>query len=78
MSKILIKGQKVTKSEQWLQCDKFWTKKGHKLTKSEQWPKCQKFRLKVKKLQNQNNDCNVIDSDHRSKSYKFWTMPKMS
>ena len=35
MLQILIKGQKVTKSEQWPQCHKFWTKV-KKVTKSEQ------------------------------------------
>ena len=61
MLKILIIGQKVTKSEQnqMLQI----LIKGKKVTKSEQWQKCCKFWSKVKKLQNLNKNQKVASSD---------------
>ena len=92
MLQILIQGQKVTKSEQWPKCHKFWSKdkKLQNLNNDHNFHVCSKVNsytfwtmtkmskilIYGKMLQNLNIDQNVTNSDQRSKITKMAQWPK--
>ena len=73
VSNVLIKYQRVTKSEQCSKCRTLWSKE--KVTKSEQWSKCRKLWSKVRNYKNWTTT-KMLQFWSKEKSYKSQQWPK--